>query len=146
MRYLTLCENHLYQKTFSGGFKKHTGTVSVYVLKDKKAWRIAKENPEKKKLNRVGISISGKFGCAVERNRAKRIIREAYRSIDKEFEIEQGKLIVIAPSVRIKGKKMKDVRSDMLYAFKKLELISKSENGKALNDEKVSIKNKIADN
>ena len=52
------------------------------------------------------------------RSTAKRIIREAYRSIDKEFDIEQGKLIVIAPSVRIKGKKMKDVRSDMLYAFK----------------------------
>ncbi|MBE6543118.1 MAG: ribonuclease P protein component [Ruminococcaceae bacterium] len=123
MRYLTLCENHLYQKTFSGGTKKHTKTVSLYILKDRKAWKIAKDNPEKKKLNRVGISVSGKFGSAVERNRAKRIIREAYRSIDRDYEIEQGKLVVIAPSQKIKGKKMADVRSDLLYAMNNLGII-----------------------
>lgn len=123
MRYLTLCENHLYQKTFSGGTKKHTKTVSLYILKDRKAWRIAKDNPEKRKLNRVGISVSGKFGSAVERNRAKRIIREAYRSIDKEYEVEQGKLVVIVPSQRIKGKKMMHVRADLLYALKSLGMI-----------------------
>jgi ribonuclease P protein component len=128
MRYLTLCENHLYQKTFSGGTKKHTKTVSLYILKDKKAWRIAKENPEKKKLNRVGISVSGKFGSAVERNRAKRIIREAYRSIDREYEIEQGKLVVIAPSQRIKGKKTQDVKNDLLYAIKNLGIIKSEKN------------------
>lgn len=128
MRYLTLCENHLYQKTFKGGTKKHTRTVSLYLLKDLKAWRIAKENPEKRKLNRVGISVSGKFGTAVERNRAKRIIREAYRAIDKEQELEQGKLVVIVPSQKIKGKKSTEVKADLLYAMKNLGMI-KNEKG-----------------
>ncbi len=133
MKYLTLCENHLYQKTFSGGSKKHTKTLSVYVLKDKKAWRIAKDNPEKRKLNRVGISVSGKFGNAVTRNRAKRIIREAYRQIDRENTLEQGKLIVIAPSSGIKGKKTEDVKKNLYYALKSLGIIKLDEGGSENN-------------
>jgi len=113
MRYLTLCENHLFSKTFSQGIKKHTRTISIYTQKDRRAYKIAKENPEKRYLNRVGISVSGKFGNAVERNRAKRIIREAYRQIDRETELVTGKLIVIVPREGIKGKKTRQVKKDI---------------------------------
>lgn len=131
MRYLTLCENHLFSKTFSAGAKKHTRTISIYTQKDRRAYRIAKENPEKKYLNRVGISVSGKFGNAVCRNRAKRIIREAYRQIDKEYCLVTGKLIVIVPREGIKGKKMRQVKKDMLYIMKNLSLIKENnENNK----------------
>lgn len=38
---------------------------------------------QKNKLgfNRVGITTSTKIGCAVKRNRARRVIREAYRAL-----------------------------------------------------------------
>jgi ribonuclease P protein component, eubacterial len=36
----------------------------------------------KLKMNRIGITTSKKIGKAVQRNRARRIIREAYRQIE----------------------------------------------------------------
>lgn len=37
--------------------------------------------------NRIGISVSKKIGGAVERNRAKRVIRQAYRENEKKFPV-----------------------------------------------------------
>lgn len=38
-----------------------------------------------KKENKIGISVSKKLGGAVERNRAKRVIRQAYRENESRF-------------------------------------------------------------
>lgn len=38
-------------------------------------------------INRVGITTSKKIGNAVSRNRARRIIREAYRSLETELPV-----------------------------------------------------------
>ncbi len=97
MKYYTIKENHLYHKTFRNGNSCVTGTMAVYVLRDKKANILKKENPRKEKYNRIGIQASKKVGGAVQRNRAKRIIREAYRKIDREYGIKKGYLIVICP-------------------------------------------------
>lgn len=40
------------------------------------------------KLTRVGITVSKKVGCAVVRNRSRRVIREAYRSL--MFHVKPG--------------------------------------------------------
>lgn len=113
MKFYAITENHLYQKAYRAGKKARSGSVSVYVLRDRHAALLKKQNPEKRKLNRIGISASKKIGGAVQRNRAKRVIREAYRRIDKETGVRTGYLIVIVPTERCTVMKMQDVMRDL---------------------------------
>lgn len=49
--------------------------------------------------NRVGISISKKVGNAVERNRAKRIIRAAYRLRESDFPVGLDIVFAVRPGI-----------------------------------------------
>lgn len=124
MKYGTLCENHLYSKVFAARNRAGGRAVTVYILKDLHAGRLRKAHPEKKKINRVGISVSKKIGGAVERNRAKRIIREAYRQLDSERPLLKGRLIVIVAKEEIAGKKVQHIKAELQYAFTKLGMFS----------------------
>lgn len=126
MKLRAIRENHLYSKAYSKG-KKYVGRcVVVYTLPDYAAARLAKANPTKKRFNRVGITVTKKLGGAVERNRAKRIIREGYRLAELECPIRQGNLIVIVARSGIIGAKSDDVRRDLLAAFKRLSLAAQN--------------------
>ena len=93
------------------------------MLRDLKAHRVMKENPEKKYLNRLGIAVSKKLGNAVIRNRSKRIIRAAYRSV--ESELRTGFLVVISARGDIVGVKSTDVEKELRAAFSRLEMYRK---------------------
>ena len=120
MKNIAIKENHLYQKTYRNG-KRFVGSyVAVYVLKDYAAGRLRKEHPQKLRVNRLGLSVSKKLGGAVERNRAKRIIRAAYDPLRPR--LRTGFLIVISARSAILGKKSTDVERELRAAFSKLEL------------------------
>ena len=123
MKYRAICENHLYSKAYKKGKKAVMPTVAVYVLPDYKKHALMKANPMKKYINRIGLTVGKKIGGAVERNRAKRIIRQAYKNIDTVNPVKCGKLIVIVAREQIAGKKTKDVERELYRALKKLELI-----------------------
>ena len=125
MKNLAIKENHLYNKAYKRGERSVGKYVAVYVLRDLRARRIMIENPEKKYLNRLGIAVSKKIGNAVTRNRAKRIIRAAYRSL--EGEIKTGFLIVISARSEIVGKKAQDVEEELRRAMSKLDMYKKPE-------------------
>ena len=128
MKYKAISENHLYLKAYSKGRKYIGANIVVYVLKDYAAARLKKENPEKKKINRIGITVTKKNGTAVVRNRIKRIIREAYRRTDTENRIRRGYLIVIVAKNSAADKKMQDIRTDIVKAMRKLSMFEETEN------------------
>ncbi len=123
MKLTAISENHLYRKAYQGGRRAAAQAVCVYILRDKKSNQLKKANPEKKAINRVGIAASKKIGGAVERNRAKRVIREAYRQIDASIGIKKGNLVVIAAREAATVSKMQDVKRDLQYCLRRLEML-----------------------
>ena len=122
MKEIAIRENHLYNKTYTRG-KRFVGKyVAVYVLKDLAAKRLKKANPCGEYINRVGLSVSKKVGGAVGRNRAKRIIREAYRTFKPQ--LRTGNLIVISARTAIAGKKTADIERELGRAFEYIGLFS----------------------
>ena len=123
MKNCAIKENHLYRKTYQGGKRAAAASLCVYVLRDKKSNYLKKANPEKKAINRVGITASKKVGGAVERNRAKRVLREAYRLIDASIGVKKGYLIVIAARESATVVKMQDAMRDMQYCLRRLDML-----------------------
>ncbi len=120
MKNVAIKENHLYNKTYQRGKRSVGKYVAVYVLKDLKAHKLMLANPEKKYVNRLGIAVSKKVGNAVKRNRAKRIIRAGYRSI--EDELRTGFLVVISARAAICDAKSTDIECELRHAFERLEM------------------------
>lgn len=115
MKNIAIKENHLYNKAYKRG-KSYVGRyVAVYVLRDLAADRLARANPEKKRVNRLGIAASKKLGGAVVRNRAKRVIRAAYD--EHKDRLKLGNLIVISARGASVGRKSTDLARELERAF-----------------------------
>lgn len=130
MKNIAITENHLYNKAYRQG-KRFVGKyTAIYVLRDFAAARLKKEHPQKLFVNRLGLTVSKKIGGAVERNRAKRVIRAAY---DTERDgLKTGFLIVISAREAINDAKSTDVARELEFAFSKLEM--KKDRGNTAND------------
>lgn len=122
MKFPAIKEHHLYNKAYRSGKHFFGRYVCVYILKDAHAKRLKKENPQKEFVNRLGLSVSKKVGGAVQRNRAKRIIRAGYGTV--EARLKRGFLIVISARPDILEKKSTDVARELRYAFRKLDMMA----------------------
>ena len=120
MKYTTIKEHHLYDKTFRKGARWSGRYVSVFVLRDYAAKRLMNANPEKKYYNRFGVSVSKKVGGAVQRSRVKRILRAGYRAVEPE--LKTGFLVVVSPRVGILEAKSTDIERELRRGFAKLEM------------------------
>ena len=120
MKFRAICENHLYSKAYSKGKRFVTSSLAVYVLPDYAAKRLAKAHPEKKTVNRIGLTTSTKLGGAVIRSRCRRILREGLRAVEKEKSLKKGFLIVIAARSASVSKKSSDIAHELDIAFTKL--------------------------
>ena len=124
MKPYAIKENHLYKKTFQRGKRWSGKFVSVYVLKDLSAKRLRKANPQKQYINRIGLSVPKREGGAIERNRVKRIIRAGLCEVEKKHPLRRGFLIVIAARPGIEKQKSTAVASELLYIFRKLDMLA----------------------
>ncbi len=120
MKNIAIREHHLYNKAFSRG-KRFVGKyIAVYVLRDLAAEKLKNENPQKAYVNRLGLSVSKKIGGAVQRNRAKRLMRAGYDKVKNELKC--GNLIVISPRTAILSAKSTDIANELSVAFAELGL------------------------
>lgn len=66
---VSICKNNEFRRAYARGKSYVTPLVVVYVVKNRQ------------KKARVGITTSKKVGNAVQRNRSRRVLREAYRQL-----------------------------------------------------------------
>ena len=124
MKNIAITENHLYKKVYDYGLKQPCKHIVVYALIDYHANRLKRENPLKKKVNRLGLTVTKRIGGAVVRSRVRRILRHAYQAVDKNYEIKKGLLIVIVAKQEAINAKSTEIEKDLVYAFKKLGVIT----------------------
>ena len=122
MKDIAIKENHLYNKAYRGGERASQKHVNVYILRDWGAKKQMLKNPEKKYINRIGLSVSKKIGGAVERNRVKRIIRAGLSEARAYGELKTGYLVVIAAKVGAHEASSKDIATELICAFEKLKM------------------------
>ena len=123
MKLYAIKENHLYAKAYKNGKRAATTHICVYILSDYHAARLQKAHPQKKRINRVGLTATKKLGGAVVRNRTKRIMREALYRAEKTHTIKQGCLIVIAAREAATHAKTDDIYKDLIYALRRLGML-----------------------
>lgn len=122
MKNIAVRENHLYKKTYASGKKAYGKYTVVYVLKDLKAGKLRKAHPQKKYVNRIGLTVTKKIGGAVTRNRVKRIIRAAFAETEKKLCLKKGFLIVIAAREAAVSASSTLIYEEMLRQFGKLDM------------------------
>jgi ribonuclease P protein component len=105
---------------YQGKFKAHPLLVT-YLVKNKRS------------ENRVGITTSKKIGKAYQRNRARRIIRAAYRAVFEEFAFPCGYDIVFVARTETPKVKSTDLEKVMRKHFSVL-LSQQSKEKKRLSE------------
>ena len=121
MQFNSLKQNHLFAKAYKKGKKSVMKSVCVYCMKN-----------YKKTGTYMGITVSTKLGGAVERNRAKRIVRAGYRAWLDAHPAFGGHyyIVIVARSGCYDGTfTSRDVFRDLSSAFRRLDLLG--ENNKA---------------
>lgn len=73
MKFKAVNKNTQFIRAYKKGQSYVTPLVVTYVIKNRYGY------------TRIGITASKKIGCAVKRNRARRVIREAVRSLNLDM-------------------------------------------------------------
>ena len=116
----TITDNRIFTRLYGKGKNAVSGTTVVYYRKN---------NLQK---NRLGLTSTKKIGCAVKRNRARRVIREAYRLLESRLIL--GYDIVIVARTKSTAVPMFVVKNDLEKTFKSCGIIRVSDNSENSTD------------
>ena len=105
---LSITRNTLFKRLYAKGRSAASYDLVLYVQKSNAP------------VNRLGITVSKKIGTAVVRNRTRRRIKEAYRSIEER--LPGGYNFVIVARSGAVNKKMPELRSSVLKLLKKTDV------------------------
>ncbi len=111
----TIKENHLFSRVYAKGKNVVGKYMVIYALKNYSKAPVG---------TLVGITTSRKMGGAVQRSRARRIIREAYRAVAGERRFARPYLVVIVARHALfeKGRKTQDLIPEIRSSFSRLGL------------------------
>ena len=111
----SLKKNHEFKRLYARGKSAANQWLVLYCRKNKLG------------VNRIGITVGGKLGGAVQRNRVRRRIREAYRLNEGRF--AAGYDIVIVARVRAKSGTFKQITGALLSLGETLKLSQNASEG-----------------
>lgn len=124
MKFHAIKENHLFVKAYKGGNRVVCPTFVLYVLPDRHASLLKKQNPQKQKINRIGIAASKKIGKAVVRSRVRRIMRAGLRDAMESGNMRTGFLLVVSARPEAALAKSTDTARQFRYALRKAGLLT----------------------
>jgi len=101
---VSLKENYEFRRLYRRGDSSGNRYLVMYCRKNKLG------------LNRIGLTVSVKLGGAVQRNRVKRLMREAYRLHEDEF--ASGVDLVLVARNRAVGASYHEIEKSLLRALK----------------------------
>ena len=104
----TIKENREFRYAYKRGKKVVSSHIVLHYVRNRS------------ETNKLGITVA-KLRTAVERNRAKRLIRECYRAQFKD--IRGGYNVVIVARSKMADATYADVERDMAYCIRKSDLI-----------------------
>ncbi len=96
---ISLKLNKDFRRLYGRGQSLVSSVIVVYVMRNKLH------------INRLGITVSKKNGCAVVRNRVRRIIKEAYRLLEPN--LKKGYDLVLVARGKTAFVKSTDVKKEL---------------------------------
>ena len=101
---ISLKENHEFRRLYHHGTSTAGRHLVLYCRRNRLGY------------NRLGLTVSAKLAGAVQRNRVKRLFREAYRLHEDKF--ATGVDIVLVARSRAVGATYRDIETSLLRALK----------------------------